>query len=44
MRVHLFRVFSIGYGDVGTPVTHNLSQIIMLRFPECPPLGTRGKP
>ena len=35
------RLFSICYMHIGIAPTRNLSEIIMLQFPECPQLGAQ---
>jgi hypothetical protein len=42
--VYYYPLFSIGYGNVGIASGRNLSQIIMLRFPDYPSLSARRHP
>ncbi len=42
--VHSCLLFSEAYGGVGIPCLHNLTPIIVLRFPEHPSVSTRYHP
>ena len=43
-HVHQCPCNSMAYASVGIPTPGNQRRIIVLRFPECPPLDTRDHP